>query len=230
LKEVRAVFFDAVGTILHPAPALAQAYWAAGKRFGSRLSLQEVRGRIKMAFALQEQRFAGEGHRTDEASEEARWRGVVADCLPDVADPQGCFRLLHNHFADPANWVLSPGLEGVLEKLDRLGLMLGVASNFDARLRSVSAGFPCLSRIRHWVISSEVGWRKPASRFYDHLVAESGLPAQSILLVGDDPVNDLEAPMRAGLQGLMVRGPECLVGLAERLTRISRIPVRETVA
>ena len=229
LQHVRAVFFDAVGTILHPAPGVAEAYWTTGMRFGSRLSLQEVRARIKTAFALQEDRFAGEGHRTNEEAEEVRWRGVVAECLPDVADPEGCFRQLHAHFGDPGNWVLSPGLEVVLETLDGLGLVLGVASNFDERLRSVSAGFPCLSRIRHWVISSEVGWRKPAGRFYDHLVAEVGLPAKSILLVGDDPINDLEAPVRAGLQGLLVHGPECLSGLADQLSRAARKPVRETV-
>lgn len=229
LQGIRAVFFDAVGTILHPAPGVADAYWATGMRFGSKLSLQEVRARIKTAFALQEDRFAVEGHRTSEEAEEARWRGVVSECLPDVSDAEGCFRDLHAHFGDPGNWVLSPGLEEVLEILDGLGLVLGVASNFDERLRSVSAGFPCLGRIRHWVISSEVGWRKPAGRFYDLLVAEAGLPANSILMVGDDPVNDLEAPVRAGLQGLLVRGPECLWGLAERLGRAARKPARETV-
>ncbi len=230
MDRLRAVFFDAVGTILHPAPGVAQAYWETGKRFGSRLSLQDVASRIKTAFANQEDRFAREGHRTNEFSEEVRWRGVVSECLPDVSDPQGCFRSLHQHFADPANWVLSPGLERVLEDLDRLGLVLGVASNFDSRLRAVRAGFPCLNRIRHWVISSEVGWRKPAGRFYDHLVRESGLPAHMILLVGDDPVNDLEAPVRAGLQGHLVRSSECLPGLVERLSRAVRIPARGTVA
>jgi putative hydrolase of the HAD superfamily len=69
----------------------------------------------------------------------------------------------------------------------------------------------------HWVISSEIGWRKPSPTFYEHLVEVVGLPAQSILLVGDDPINDLEAPKMAGMQGMLVKGPDCLHTLVNRL-------------
>lgn len=224
LENVEAVFFDAVGTILHPSPSVAEAYWSSGQRHGSRLSLGEVRARIQIAFANQEARFACEGQQTNEEAEEIRWRGVVADCLPDTLNPEACFRELHEHFGNPANWKLSAGLEGVLASLARSGLVLGVASNFDSRLRRVSAGFACLDQIRHWVISSEVGWRKPAQSFYRLLAERTGLSPGSILLVGDDVTNDLEAPVQAGLQGHLVRGPDCLVRLAERLVRSRRSP------
>lgn len=215
-EKIRAVFFDAVGTILHPVPGVAEAYWTVGKRFGSGLSLAEVQSRVKSAFARQERDFSRDDHRTCESREEVRWRGVVAECLPDVRDPEGCFRELHRYFGDPLSWQISPGLETVLEKLDHAGLILGVASNFDERLRRVSAGFSCLGRMRHWVISAEVGWRKPSPRFYQHLVKVVGVPASSILLVGDDPLNDLEAPRNAGMHGLLVQGDGCLADLAER--------------
>ena len=217
LHSVQAVFFDAVGTILHPVPSVSEAYWQVGKEFGSNLSLDEVKAKIKTAFANQEARFDRDCHRTCEKAEEARWRGVVAECLPDANNPEACFRRLHDYFAQPSNWRLADGLDEVLASLANLGLVLGVASNFDSRLREVSAGFSCLAEMDHWLISSEIGWRKPSPTFYEHLVEVVGLPAQSILLVGDDPINDLEAPKMAGMQGMLVKGPDCLHTLVNRL-------------
>ena len=40
---VRAVFFDAVGTMIHPDPPAATVYARVGRRFGSRLPAEAVR-------------------------------------------------------------------------------------------------------------------------------------------------------------------------------------------
>src|SRR5262245_9689568 len=54
LSNVRAVLFDAVGTVLYPNPPAATAYYEAGQRFGSRLSAAEVARRYAAAFRYQE--------------------------------------------------------------------------------------------------------------------------------------------------------------------------------
>ena len=41
LGDARAVFFDAVGTLLHPDPSAAEVYAGVGRRYGSRLSVSE---------------------------------------------------------------------------------------------------------------------------------------------------------------------------------------------
>ena len=71
LHAVQAVFFDAVGTILHPVPSVSEAYWQVGKEFGSDLSLDEVKAKIKTAFANQEARFDRDCHRTCEKAAQA---------------------------------------------------------------------------------------------------------------------------------------------------------------
>jgi putative hydrolase of the HAD superfamily len=84
-----------------------------------------------------------------------------------------------------------------------------LASNYDRRLRSVAAGLPELRPLGHLVISSEVGWRKPAREFFDAVARAAGVPAGQVLFVGDDPVNDGEGARAAGLQALLIdpRGP-----------------------
>jgi putative hydrolase of the HAD superfamily len=201
---VRAVFFDAVGTLIHPHPPAGDAYAEAGWRFGSRLDAAVVRRRFAAAFAEQERLDAQNGQRTSEAREVARWRAIVADVLGDVLDPEGCFAALYEHFARPDAWRVEPGAGEVLRTLRQAGYRLGVASNFDHRLRGVLAGLADLPPFDHLVISSEVGWKKPAQEFFRRLCEEAGCAPSQILLVGDDLGNDQLGATAAGLHALLL--------------------------
>jgi putative hydrolase of the HAD superfamily len=203
---VRAVFFDAVGTLLHPEPPAGAAYAALGRRFGSRLADDEVRRRFAAAFRRQEDEDARHGHRTDEGREERRWRAIVAEVLDDVADAEGCFRALHDHFARPEAWRCDAQAAAVVAALRRRGLLVGMASNFDGRLRRVVAGLPELADVRHLVVSSEVGWKKPAPAFFAALCRQAGAAPDEVLLVGDDEENDYRGARRAGLRAVLLGG------------------------
>lgn len=210
--DVRAVFFDAVGTLIHPEPSAARVYHAAGLRHGSRLPPDEVRRRFGAAFAVQERLDNDRGNRTDEEREMRRWRTIVAAVLDDVRDPDQCFAELYDHFAQPQAWRCEAKAGEVLAALRAAGYVVGVASNFDHRLRAVVAGLPGLGRLDHLVISSEVGWKKPAGEFFAVLTAQTGLSPGEILLVGDDRDNDFQGARRAGLAALLVgsRGEDAL--------------------
>jgi putative hydrolase of the HAD superfamily len=201
---VRALFFDAVGTLLYPDPLAEEVYARLGRAHGSALALGQVRARFRAAFARQEEADRAAGLRTDEGREVRRWRAIVGEVLDDVADPQRCFEELYEYFARPGAWRCDPGAGPALAGLARRGYALGIASNFDRRLRGVVAGMPELAPVRHLVISSEVGWRKPAPEFFARLRAEAGLPADQVVLVGDDWVNDLEGATRAGLPAVLL--------------------------
>jgi putative hydrolase of the HAD superfamily len=67
----------------------------------------------------------------------------------------------------------------------------------------VVAGRPELAPIQLLCISSEVGWRKPSSEFFSALCQSVGLPANQILFVGDDPINDVEGAVKAGLRAVL---------------------------
>jgi putative hydrolase of the HAD superfamily len=204
---IRAVFFDAVGTLLHPQPPAAEVYFTAAARLGSRLSLPTIAARFAAAFRRQEEHDFHAGLRTDEAREVARWRAIVGEVLDDVSDPEACFRELYDHFARPAAWRVEPDAAAVLTALADRGFALGMASNFDHRLRLVAAGLPELGPIRHLVLSSEVGWRKPAAAFFRAVCEQTGLPPKQVLFVGDDFANDYEGAHAAGLRALLLNPP-----------------------
>ncbi len=203
LREVRAVFFDAVGTVIVPDPPAAAVYAEVGRRHGSQLTDAEVRSRFVAAFRQEEEADRAAGLRTDEAREEDRWRRIVSSVLDDVADPAACFAEMFEHFARPSSWRCDADTAGVVRTLAEAGFRLGLASNFDGRLRSVVAGLPELAGVERLVISSEVGWRKPAPAFFAAVCREAGCPAEQVLLVGDDRANDYDGARAAGLRAIL---------------------------
>jgi putative hydrolase of the HAD superfamily len=219
---VRAVFFDAVGTLIHPTPCAADAYHLIGGRYGSRLPLSEVRARFAAAFRAEERFDAQRQHRTDEQRERERWRRIVVAVLDDVRDPPSCFRDLYEHFAQPDAWRCEPGAGDLLMALRSAGFVVGVASNFDHRLRDVVGCLPELLPLDRLAISSEIGWKKPAGEFFAALAAMTGLPAAEILVVGDDLDNDFHGARAAGMRGLLLDPGESHK-VAERLGTLGEL-------
>ncbi len=202
---VEAVLFDAVGTLIEPDPPVAEAYLAAGRRFGSSLGPDEVLRRFRAAFARQERedqtQHAG---KTDELRERRRWLSIVAEVFDDVADGEPLFSALWRHFAEPSNWRLCPGAGECWRELAGRGLTLGIASNFDARLEAVCRGLAPLHDCGRLFISSRLGVRKPNPAFFAAIEAQLQIAPERLLLVGDDLTNDYQAARAAGWRSVLV--------------------------
>lgn len=198
-----AIFFDAVGTLIHPYPPAPAVYAAVGRRFGSRLDGDAIAARFRDAFRRQEAIDRLAGWRTSEARELSRWRAIVVETLADAVDREGCFQALYAHFARPAAWRVDADAGPALRALAGRGWRVGLASNFDARLREVAAGLPELATVQTVVVSSEAGWRKPAGEFFQELGRRVGIALQEIVVVGDDPVNDYHGASAAGLAAIL---------------------------
>jgi putative hydrolase of the HAD superfamily len=204
VRDAGAVFFDAVGTLIFPEPAAATIYAEVGRRHGSQLSAADVTPRFVAAFRRHEQIDETLGWRTSEEREVERWRAIVTEVLDDVRDREACFRELFEHFRRPSAWRVADDAAVTLAKLAGQGCVLGLASNYDSRLRDVVAGLPALAPIRYLAISSEIGWRKPAPQFFAALAQLVGLPPHRLLLVGDDRLNDYDGAQAAGLAAILV--------------------------
>jgi putative hydrolase of the HAD superfamily len=203
LAGIQAVVFDAVGTLIHPEPPASHVYVSCARRFGSTLSSLIVAERFAVAFQREEEADRIAGFRTSEERERNRWRRIVGTVLDDVNDPEACFHELFEHFARPEAWRCEREAVRALEKVADRGYTLALASNYDSRLKQVLAGLPALWTISHVVISSEIGWRKPAPAFFARLCADLALPAEQILYVGDDMNNDYMAAGAAGLRAVL---------------------------
>ncbi|MFO1023032.1 MAG: HAD family hydrolase [Planctomycetales bacterium] len=204
-SSLRYVALDFVGTVMAPTPSVGEVYHAIGAKHGSRLSVAEVTHRFREAFAATEQQPAPETSAgqdpwwTDEEAEFARWKKIVGLVLTDLPNPDVCFQELYDHFGKPESWQFFPDVPEGLQRLQRGGLKIVLASNFDRRLHSVCAGYPELQGLIPRIISSEVGARKPSARFFESLLKKVDCSPSEVLMVGDDLENDVRTPRTLGL-------------------------------
>ena len=218
------MFFDAVGTLLHPATAVADTYAQVGKRFGSRLTSAAIAERFRTAFVREDALDRQLEWRTSEEREHQRWRNIVSATLDDVREPDACFAELFDHFGRPQAWRLAEHAGEVIGQLAARGLVVGMASNYDRRLHSVVAGFGELQQLQYFVVSSEVGYRKPARGFFDAVVRRAGGVPAEIVHVGDDATNDCAAAKAAGLWSVLITGsPSRSAGASASLRDVHKI-------
>ena len=208
---IKAVLFDAVGTLLRPEPAVAEVYYRAGQRFGSKIGKEEIERRFAQSVAV---RFfedpppaagaASTEHRTNADWEVRRWKNIVGDVFPDVPDREGIFLHLWNHFAQPDSWRAYEDVHDCWNSLSSSGLIVGVASNFDDRLPAICRGVPPVDTCRHVFYSSMLGYRKPSRLFFTGIAAALGVRPNHLLLVGDDLDSDYTGAKAAGWNALLL--------------------------
>ena len=200
----RAVFFDAVGTLLYPTAPPQVTYAEAARRQGVALDPARVLSRFRAAFRAEEEVDRAAGWVTSEVREVERWRRIVAASLPELPDPGRGFAELFAHFARPDAWAVRPGAGEILTELDRRGVVLGIGSNLDARLFDIVAGHdglrPVAGRV---VVSAAVGYRKPSPEFFEAVIRAAGCPAGDVVFVGDEAVNDYDGASAAGMRAVL---------------------------
>jgi putative hydrolase of the HAD superfamily len=220
----RAVFFDAVGTLLFPEPPAAVVYAGVARRAGVELPPAEVKARFLAAYRAEEAVDRLAGWVTGEERETARWRRIVADTLREVPNPDACFRELFDHFSKPAVWRVAPDAGLVLSRLRDRGLILGMGSNYDSRLLTVLDGFPELSPLRdRVVVSAAVGFRKPAAEFFREVVRAANCEPGEVLFVGDDVENDYDGATAAGLRAVLLDTREKDSEAERRIRRLGEL-------
>ena len=202
---IRAVFFDAVGTLLFPEPSALEIYRTLAQRQGFELSAHVIRERFIAAYRLEEDADRAADWVTSEERERNRWHRIVTSTLCEVPDPEACFHELFDHFAKPSAWKVHEEAETVFVKLRERGVVLGVGTNYDSRVWSVLEGIPILAPLlERVVVSAAIGFRKPAAEFLQEAVRRAGCEPSEVLFVGDDRENDHDGALAAGLETVLL--------------------------
>ncbi|HEX5106751.1 MAG TPA: HAD-IA family hydrolase [Pirellulaceae bacterium] len=225
---IRWILFDAVGTLIYPRPPVAEVYRDGGRQFGSLLDAEEIATRFRRALAAE-----NDGHEsltrppTSEFAELARWRRIVAAVLDDV--PEGgqarLFQSLWRHFAQPGHWRVFDDVQPALLQLADAGFRLGIASNYDGRLRTIVAAHAELAHCEQIFVSSQVHFTKPDPRFFRAVGEQLEAEPAEILLVGDDWLADIEGARASGWQAIFLNR-EAELRDATTIASLSELPSR----
>ncbi|GIW92381.1 MAG: hypothetical protein KatS3mg110_0422 [Pirellulaceae bacterium] len=212
LSGAEVVLFDAVGTLLEPVRSIPEIYAEVARRWGSRRCVEEIaqrwpvalkryelRGRKPQLFGpcpLPAETFVA----TSETIERARWRRIVLYTVDDVigSNADGLFHELWRYFADPDNWRLSGVLASLWDKLQAMGIRVGLASNYDQRLVELSQKLPPLNTADYVFTSAALGYPKPHPNFYREIEKRTGRSGPRLALIGDDRKSDVLVPRSRG--------------------------------
>jgi putative hydrolase of the HAD superfamily len=199
---IRAIFFDAVGTLFHLNGTVGHHYASVANEVGLTLDPRELDDAFYSAWKKMPRRAAIAGPR--ENDDKGWWRELVDIVLDQVApslsefDRDNFFEIAYEHFAEAGVWELCPEVPGVLEQLQPR-FQLAVISNFDGRLRFILEHLGISKFFAHIFVSSEIGADKPDPEIFRRALKLIDLKSNEVLHVGDDPQRDWEAASAAGL-------------------------------
>jgi putative hydrolase of the HAD superfamily len=199
---IKAIFFDAVGTLFYLTRTVGDHYALVGSEVGLTLDARHLDRAFYKAWNQTRRRTAIDGPRPND--DKGWWRELVNLVLDQVApslseiDRDNFFEIAYEHFAEAGVWALYPEVVDVLAKLQPR-FQLAVTSNFDARLRFILGHFGISKYFAHVFISSELGADKPDPEIFRRAVKLIDLKPNQVLHVGDDSERDWKAAAEAGL-------------------------------
>jgi len=208
---IKAIFFDAVGTLFHLNGTVGHHYALVGNEVGLTLDAHQLDDAFYSAWKKMPHRVAIVGPR--ENDDKGWWRDLVNLVLDQVApslselDRDNFFEIAYEHFAEADVWKLYPEVPGVLEQLQPR-FQLGVISNFDGRLRFILQHLGISNFFARIFVSSEIGADKPDPEVFLRALKLIDLKPNEVLHVGDDPQRDWEAARAAGLSIFRLERPK----------------------
>ena len=207
---VKAIFFDAVGTLFRLTKTVGNHYAYVGRQVGLNLDARSLERAFHTAWKQMPQRAAID--RPRENDDKGWWRGLVYLVLDQIApslsefDRDNFFEIAYEHFAEAGVWELYPEVPGILEQLQPR-FQLAVVSNFDGRLRLILQHLGISKFFPNVFVSSELGADKPDPEIYRRALRLMKLKPNEALHVGNDPKRDWEAASAAGLSIFRLERP-----------------------
>lgn len=199
---IRAILFDAAGTLFYLTKTVGDHYAYVGREVGLNLDAQKLESAFHAAWQQMPRRAAIDSPR--ENDDKGWWRELVDHVFDQVApsvnelDRDNFFEVAYEHFAEAGVWELYPDVLEVLEQL-RARFQLAVISNFDGRLRFILQHLGISNYFSYIFISSELGADKPDPEIFRRALKIMHLNADEVVHVGDDPERDWNAAKAAGL-------------------------------
>ena len=183
IGQCRAVVFDCFGTLLQPG--------SRHRPYGQLMSYLRAQGRQPQP---------------DDAQVLMSQPLALSEVLPhfgytnDMALLAQCEKAL---YSDLAAIRVYPDAVPALDFLHQKGIRTAFCSNL--ALPYHVAVKTLLPPVDHYVLSYEAGLIKPQPEIYRRCVDVLKVPANEVLFVGDHPVLDYEAPLRFGMQAVLLK-------------------------
>jgi putative hydrolase of the HAD superfamily len=196
MSRIRAVTFDAGGTLIEPWPSVGAIYAEIAAEFGFRCEAE----RLTAGF------FAAWQSRSAFAYTRAEWFEVVQHSFRESCDVSlKMFDAIYERFSESRCWRIYDDVLPALEQLKARRLRLAVISNWDDRLVPLLQSLGLVNHFDAIFASALVGAHKPSPKIFHHAAALLEVPPDEILHIGDSQNEDIVGARAAGFQARRIR-------------------------
>uniref|UniRef100_A0A8D8W937 Rhythmically expressed gene 2 protein n=1 Tax=Cacopsylla melanoneura TaxID=428564 RepID=A0A8D8W937_9HEMI len=206
------ITFDVTGTLLRFRRTAGEQYVETGKKFGHVLNANEVQNSFVKHYKVYDRAYPNFG--SGSIGWQQWWRNVVSSCFIETYNGPGqlsesdidkFFNDLIKSYSDNTGWKLAEGATELLEMLHSRNIMLGVVSNFDARLHNLLKEMKLYHYFKFVITSYESGLVKPDPKIFK--LAESlasSSPSDIKIHIGDNFDLDYKAALDVGWNALLI--------------------------
>jgi putative hydrolase of the HAD superfamily len=208
---VRAVFLDALGTLVELEPPFERL----AEALGGDVSLARVQRAMRAEMAY----YRAHSHEGRDADSLADLRERSARVLSDELGLEVPIEAMMAAIRFRAY----PDAEPALVELRDRGLRLICVSNWDCSLPDVLRDVGLAGALDGIVASATAGARKPDPAIFGVALARAGCPPAEALAVGDTPEEDLAGAAAAGVRGVLIDRDGRAAGPPSEATVISSL-------
>ncbi|PSB32665.1 HAD-IA family hydrolase [Stenomitos frigidus] len=206
------IFLDAVGTLFGVTGSVGGVYADIARQFGVEVSATALNRAFFQSFRAAGRPAFGTIDRAEIPAREFAWWFAIATntfkqagVLEQFPDFTEFFAALYAHFATAAPWVVYPDVRSALERWQRMGIPLGVLSNFDSRLYAVLQALDLATFFASVTLSTEVGAAKPDAQIFAIALQKHDCLPNAAWHIGDSFEEDYQAAKAVGMRGIWLR-------------------------
>lgn len=221
---LRAVFLDVGDTLLHERTPRFAIYAEVARAHGAEVAPDAMRRLMRRAHETLPLELDGAYRYSDPWFRAFIRRifadelGLAADAIPGITDE------LFRRFEHADTFELFPGALELIDALRTRGLVVGVISNWSARLPRVLRVMGLEERVDPVLCSALERLEKPDPALFRAALARAGVAPQEALHAGDHPLKDVAAAEAVGIEGVLVdhfgRGAELQGTRVENLAEL----------
>lgn len=209
MQQPKVIFLDAVGTLFGIKGSVGEVYGQIAQKFGVEVSLEELDRAFYNSFKKSEKMaFPGVPPEEIPLREFEWWEAVAINTFQEAGvwekftDFASFFGELYDYFATAEPWFIYNDVIPALEHWQKLGISLGVLSNFDSRIYSVLDALELTQYFSSVTISTEVGAAKPEAEIFSAGLAKHDCSVDAAWHIGDSFKEDYEGAKAAGLRAI----------------------------
>lgn len=219
MQQPKVIFLDAVGTLFGVRGSVGEVYSAIAQRYGVQVPIDPLNQAFVQAFANTNPPVFP-GCYPDEIPQcEFEWWRVIAQrtfqqvgVLHQFVDFDDFFDQLYNYFATAEPWFIYPDVLPALQAWQRIGIEMGIVSNFDSRLDYVLDALNLKEFFTSITVSTQAGVAKPDSRIFSIALQKHLCEPQEAWHIGDSFSQDFQGAKAVGIRAILLERKNQMLG------------------